>query len=226
MATRIIDPAPPNLPLGPDQYERRYQDQFANVLRLYFNQLRNALGELFRDEGGRFLSFPHVAASDNQDQYATAANTPTIVQWSSLDSGGGFTLNANYTATAQYSGIYKITYSLQFANNDNAIHDAIVWLRINGSASANDVVNSTTIFTLQARKSALLPNFVCGYSEVVFSLNAGDSVGLWWGTEQAATSGGATGIYIYHRDAQTSPMAYPATPSALGSITFVSALPA
>ena len=228
MATsnRIINPAVPNLPLGTQEYERRYQDQFTNVLRLYFNQLRNALGELFGLNGGKYIQFPHIAASDSALQYATAANTPTIVQWNTLDAGSGFTLNANSTATAQIAGVYKITYSLQFANNDNAIHDAIVWLRINGSTSTADVANSTTIFTLQARKSALLPNFVCGYSEVVFSLNAGDSVGLWWGTEQAATSGGATGIYIDYRAAQTSPMAYPAVPSAIGSITFVSALPA
>jgi hypothetical protein len=227
MATsnRIINPAVPNLPLGTQEYERRYQDQFTNILRLYFNQLRNTLTELLGNTGGRYVSFPYVAASDSAFQYATAANTPTIVHWNTLDAGNGFTLNANNTATAQYSGIYKITYSLQFANNDNAIHDAIVWLRLNGSTSTADVANSTTIFTLQARKSALLPNYVCGYSEVVFALNAGDSVGLWWGTNQAATSGGATGIYIDYRAAQTTPMAYPAVPSAIGSITFVSALP-
>jgi hypothetical protein len=223
--TRIINPAVPNLPLGTDQYERRYQDQFTNVLRLYFNQLRNALSELLGNIGGSYIGFPYVAASDEALQYATAANTPTIVQWNTLEAGNGFTLNPNNTATAQVSGVYKITYSLQFANNDNAIHDAIVWLRINGDNSTHDVTNSTTIFTLQARKSALLSNYVCGYSEVVFPLNAGDSVGLWWGTEQAATSGGATGIYIDYRAAQTSPMPYPAVPSAIGSITFVSALP-
>ena len=223
---RILTPAPPNLPLGTDQYERRYQDQFTNVLRLYFNQLQNAFGELFGPDGGKYVAFPHIAASDSAIQYATAANTPTIVQWDSLDAGTGFRLNSDNTATAQVPGIYKITYSLQFANNDNAIHDAIVWLRIDGSTSAADVPNSTTVFTLQARKSALLPNFVCGYSEVVFTLNAGNSVGLWWGTDQAATSGGATGVYIDYRAAQTSPMAYPAVPSAIGSITFVSALPA
>ena len=224
---RIINPAPPNLPLGTDQYERRYQDQYSNVLRLYFNQLKNALGELFGTNGGKYIEFPHIAASDSAIQYATAANTPTIVKWNTLDAGSGFTLNSNNTATALISGIYKITYSLQFANNDNAIHDAIVWLRVDGTSatSLNDVANSTTVFTLQARKSALLPNYVCGYSEVVFTLNAGESVGLWWGTDQAATSGGATGIYIDYRAAQTSPMAYPAVPSALGSITFVSALP-
>jgi hypothetical protein len=38
---RIINPAPPSLPLGTDEYERRYQDQFTNILRLYFNQLDN-----------------------------------------------------------------------------------------------------------------------------------------------------------------------------------------
>jgi hypothetical protein len=227
MATsnRILNPAVPNLPLGTQQYERRYQDQFTNILRLYFNQLRNSLTELLGNTGGQYLGFPYISASDGALQYATAANTPTIVQWDTLESGNGFTLNANNTATAQISGIYKITYSLQFANNDNAIHDAIVWLRLNGATPTADVTNSTTIFTIQARKSALRPNFVCGYSEVVFTLNVGDSVGLWWGTDQAATSGGATGVYIDYRAAQTTPMAYPAVPSAIGSITFVSALP-
>jgi len=221
----LLRAAAPNLPLAQKEFSPQYQEQFNNVLRLYFNQLDKIFGQLQTSVYGNVISFPHIAASDGVLQYATAANTPTIVQWSTLDSGLGFTLNANNTATANISGIYKITYSLQFANNDNAIHDAIVWLRLNGNTSAADVENSTTVFTLQARKSALLPNFVCGYSEVVFPMEAGDSVGLWWGTDQAATSGGATGIYIDYQAAQTTPMPYPAVPSAIGSITFVSALP-
>jgi hypothetical protein len=39
----IINPPVPNLPLGPQDYDRRFQDQLNNVLRLYFNQLNNAL---------------------------------------------------------------------------------------------------------------------------------------------------------------------------------------
>jgi len=42
----LINPPVPNLPLGTDQYERRYQDQYSNILRLFFNQLNNALGIL------------------------------------------------------------------------------------------------------------------------------------------------------------------------------------
>ncbi len=36
-----LNATPPNLPLAPDAYERRYQDQLNNVLRLFFNQLSN-----------------------------------------------------------------------------------------------------------------------------------------------------------------------------------------
>jgi hypothetical protein len=216
----------PALPTYPIDYDQRQGDQLNYALRLYFNNLDNWLASLTGDTGGGVLGFPFIEASDSTVQYATGNNTATIVKWNSTALGNGFTLNVGNTATALVSGVYKITYSLQFANNDNVVHDAIVWLRVNGSTSAADIANSTTNFTVPARKSAGVPAFVCGYSEVVFALDAGDTVGLWWGTDQAATSGGTTGVYMYSLAAQTTPMAYPATPSAIGSITFVSALTA
>ena len=36
-----LNATPPNLPLAPDAYDRRYQDQLNNVIRLFFNQLSN-----------------------------------------------------------------------------------------------------------------------------------------------------------------------------------------
>jgi hypothetical protein len=221
----LIPPKGPNLLLAPPaEYEARYHEQLNNALRLYFNTIDNGLAAIFGSLGGGNISLPFIEASNSTTQYATGNNTATIVRWNTTALGNGFTLNVGNTATALVSGIYKITFSLQFANNDNAAHDAIVWLRVNGSTSAADIANSTTIFTVPARKSAGVPSFVCGYSEVVFALNAGDTVGLWWGTDQAATSGGGTGVYMYQQAAQTTPMAYPATPSAIGSITFVSSL--
>ena len=219
-------PKAPNLPIAPVDYRQTYQDQLLNALRLYFNQIDNFAQPFTSQSGGSYLQFPFIEASGSAVQYATGNNTATIVEWTTTALGSGFTLNSDYTATAQFAGTYKITFSLQFANNDNAAHDAIVWLRVNGANSTYDVSNSTTIFTVAARKSAGVPTYVCGYSEVVFALNAGDTVGLWWGTDLAATSGGATGIYMFAQAAQTTPMAYPATPSAIGSITFVSALTA
>ena len=219
-------PKAPNLPIAPVEYRQLYQDQVLNALRLYFNQLDNFGFGLINTSGGGGLSFPHIAASDNTDQLATASNTPTEVKFNTLTSGNGFTLNAPGSATAEVSGIYKITYSLQLTNTDNAAHDAAVWLKIDTGSGFVDVPDSTTIFTVPARKSAGVFSYVCAYSEVVFSINAGDELELYWATNQAYDTSPATdGIYIEHLAAQSSPYARPATPSAIGSITFVSRLP-
>lgn len=207
----------PNLPVAVPAYSASFQDQFENILRLYFNQIDNLTQQLASSQGGSYLQFPHIAASDTTDQYAGGDNTPTLVAWNQGESINGFTLAAG-AATAAYSGIYKITYSLQFVNNaTSSEHTAYVWLEVNG----DQVARSTTAFTIP--KAASVDSYVCGYSEVVFTLNAGDSVELYWATDKAATAGGTKGVYIYAEAAQTSPYARPAIPSAIGSITFVSA---
>jgi hypothetical protein len=218
----LRSPKAPNLPIAPIDYRQEYIDQFSNVLRLYFNQIDNGLGSLFSDTGGAGLSLPHISASDNADQLATASNTPTEVKWDTLESGLGWTLNAPGTATADVSGVYTIRYSLQLANTDNAQHDAAVWLKVN----TVDVPRSTTIFSVPARKSAGVFSYVCAYSEATFQVEAGDTISLYWATNQAYDNSPATdGVYIEYIAAQSSPYARPAVPSAIGSITFVSRLP-
>lgn len=211
----------PALPTYPPNYDQRQQDQVNYALRLYFNLLDNYLASLSGPTGGGVLGLPHIAASDTTDQYATADNTPTLIVWNTLDSGNGFTLNVDGSATALVSAVYKITYSLQFVNTANVAYDAVVWLRVNGT----DVARSGTKFTIGARKSAGVYNFVCGYSEATFAVNAGDDITLYWATEKAySTTGPVDGVYIEYIPAQTSPYAHPSIPSAIGSITFVSAL--
>jgi hypothetical protein len=220
--TPLRPPKAPNLLVAPIVYDQRYVDQLTNALRLYFNQIDNGMAFLLSGTGGASLSLPFIAASDSTDQLATDSNTATVVKWDTLDGGNGFTLNAPGSATALVSGVYKITYSLQFTNTDNAAHDAAVWLKINNV----DVPRSSTVFSIPARKSAGVFSYVCAYSEVVFSLDAGDEMELYWATGQSyRVSPARDGIYIEALAAQTSPYARPATPSALGSITFVSRLP-
>lgn len=214
-------PKAPNLLIAPTEYSQRYIDQLNNALRLYFNQIDNGFFSLLNTDGGSFLSLPHISASDTNDQYATADNTPELITWNTLESGAGFTLNPGGSATAAYSGVYKITYSLQFVNTDNVAHDATVWLRVNGV----DVARSATIFTVPARKSAGVYSYICGYSEACFSINGGDDIELYWAAQQRYESGVSDGIYIEALPAQVSPYARPAVPSAIGSITFVSRLP-
>jgi hypothetical protein len=169
---------------------------------------------------GRELNYPHIAASNSTDQYADADNDPTIVEWDSADELRGFTLNNDYTATAEYSGVYKIDYSLQFANTANAVQDAYVWLQVNGS----DVAKSASKFTLPARKSAGVPSFVVAYSSITFNVNAGDDIGLWWATDLAYNPvGPVAGVYMEYLPVQTTPFPHPSAPSAIGSIIYVSA---
>jgi hypothetical protein len=212
----------PALPLQPSDYDQNQINQFQNVLRLYFNRLDNYLAGLSAGgaSGGSQLYFPYIAASDSTNQYATGSNTPTKIAWNSADEISGWTLDPSGYASPNFAGVYNIAYSLQLANTDNAIHNANVWLRVNGV----DLPKSASKFTLQARKSAGVFNFVVAYSSVVFEAAIGDEIELWWATDLAATSGGGLGIYIQAEAAQTSPFAHPSIPSAIGSITFVSAI--
>ena len=210
----------PALALTPTQFSQQHFDLFNNQLRLYFNTLDSFTANVSNTAGGSSLSFPHISALDTTDQYATANDTPTIVKWNTLDSGLGFTLDPAFYATADYTGYYKIDYSLQYANTDNAPHDVVVWLRVNNV----DVPGSASKITVTSRKSAGVPSYVLMYSTVPFVIETGDEVSLWWATDQAATSGGGLGIYMEYAPAQTSPYVQPSIPSAIGAITFVSRL--
>ena len=221
MAETLRPPKGPNLPVGPVDYEQNYQNQLLNVLRLYHNQIDNTLTVLLENNGGRYLNFPHIAASDTSDQYATADNVPTLVNWNTEESDGGFDLQLTY-AEALYSGVYRIDYSLQFVNTDNAAHDVVVWLRTNGT----DVPRSATKFIIPARKNVGVPSYLCAVSFIVFSVYGGDQVQLYWATDKAySTIGSVDGVYMEYVPAQTVPYPHPVIPSAVGSITFVSELP-
>ncbi len=217
----------PALPQPGDLYSPLQQNEMSRALRLYFNLLDNYFSSTILDAlnggaAGNGITFPHIAASDSTDQVATGNNTPTLVQWNTLDSGYLWTLNPPGTATASVAGVYTIRYSLQLANTANAVHDATVWLRVNGV----DVANSSTIFSIPARKSAGSPSYLAVYSEATFEVAVGDTIALYWATDLAGNPTTPTdGVFMLHDPAQVSPYARPAIPSAIGSISYVSALP-
>lgn len=213
----------PNLPIAPTEYQSRHQEVLTNVLRLYFSQVDNVNGALVGPNGGQYLENPHISASDSTDQYASGDNIPTLVLWNTLESLSGFALNPGGYAVADQSGIYKIDYSLQFTNTDNVAHDVFVWLQVNGSVAAN----SSSRFTVPARKSAGVFGYLVAYSSITFEVPKDSEIRLWWATEKAYNPvGPVDGVYMEHLPAQTVPYVRPANPSAVGSITFVSRLPA
>ena len=210
---RIINPAVPNLPLGTDEYERRYQDQFTNVLRLYFNQLRNALSELFSGDGGKYVAFPYGAFSSYTSQ-TTTANTATLMALDTTDFSNTVTIN-NSKITVATSGVYNLQFSTQFQNTDNQIQDISIWLRQNGA----DIPGSTGYVSIPARKSASAgqeAHEIIGWNYYV-QMNAGDYIQIYWSTTLAT-------VTIHTYAASTGPVR-PSTASVVATLSFVSALP-
>ena len=210
---RIINPAVPSLPLGTKEYEQRYQDQFTNILRLYFNQLRNALGELFSGAGGKYIAFPYGAFSSSVDQTATA-NTATLMTLNTTDFSNGVSI-ASSKITVVNAGIYNLQFSAQFQNTDNQIQDISIWLRQNGT----DITGSTGYVSIPARKSASAgeeAHEIIGWNYYV-SMNANDYIQIYWSPTLAS-------VTIQNYAAGTSPTR-PSTQSVVATLSFVSALP-
>lgn len=222
-STELTKTKNPAFPSAPVEYDRGYTDTTHNILRQYFNQIDNLIGQLSLSTGNAGLpALPHIAAQDTTDQYATATNVATKVLWNTLDSGFGFTLNPDSTASTTYAGVYKIDYSLQFFNTNSQIHDAYVWMQVAGV----NVPGSASIFSIPNRHGGV-DGAIVAYSSITFNVTAGEKIALYWATNSAATSGGAAGVYMHESPAQTigtppNTASLPSIPSALGSIVFVS----
>lgn len=207
---RIINPAVPNLPLGTQEYERRYQDQFTNVLRLYFNQLRNAMGELFSSDGGKYISFPYGAFSSDQDQTATA-NTATLMTFNTTDFSNGVSISSSKITVAG-PGIYNLQFSVQFQNIDTAFQDVYIWLRQNGV----DIPGSTGFVSVPNRHAGTDGHSIIGWNYFL-SMVAEDYIEIYWSVPNVA-------VTIQHLAASGTPTK-PSTQSVVATLSFVSALP-
>jgi hypothetical protein len=220
--TRLTNPRSPALPLAQTEFSPQYTNRYSNILRLYFNQLDAAWQGVLGTNGSQYLQTPHIAASANADQIASGDDVPTLVSWDAVESISGFTLDPGGYAIADQDGVYKIDYSLQLANTDNASHDVFVWLQVNGDL----VSGSSSRFTVPARKSAGVFGFIVAYSSIEFEITKDDEIRLWWATEKAYNPvGPVAGVYMENLPAQTLPYPRPSNPSAVGSINYVSRLP-
>jgi hypothetical protein len=210
----LLPPKAPNLPVGPLQYEQRYQDQLLNDLRRYFNTLDNALGLLLGtgSGGGKYVRFPYGAFQSGVDQTATV-NTATAMTFNVTDYSNDVSVASNSRITVVNSGIYNLQWSGQFENTDTQLHDASVWIRVNGT----DVVGSDGLISVPNKHGGVNGHTIAAWNYFV-QLNAGDYVELWWSTDDAQVS-------LQYYAAGTSPTR-PTTASVIATLSFVSALPA
>ena len=150
---------------------------------------------------------------DSTSQTATA-NTPTSIYLRQRDTlGRGVTVTNGTRITFQHSGVYSITYSIQFSNTDNDIHDINVWLRKNNEGSAGNVPASDSRFSIIARHGNVDGN-VIGCVNFVLPVVAGDYLELIWATSNVAA-------YIHAEAAATSPYAHPSIPGVICTVVQV-----
>lgn len=212
MATNyLIPPVAPNLPLSPELWDRQFQDQFANVLRLYFNQLGNFGSNLLGPVGGRFSAFPYAAIQRTTDQTFTA-NTPTEVTFDQNDFLNACTNDGTNGITVLYPGLYNYQFSVQWKNTDSQAHDAWIWLRINDA----DVPGTASQFTIPSKHGSEDGHLIAAANFYV-RLTSRDSVKFY-----AAVSNTQVSVEAY--PAQTTPFVMPSTPSVVATLSFVSAV--
>jgi hypothetical protein len=211
--TQLNKIAAPSLPLAPTQWDQRYQDQFANVLRLYFNRIDDFIARLSVSSGGAGIQLPYGAFSDFTSQ-TTTANTATLMALSVTDFSSGVTLDTGSKITVANAGIYNLQFSAQVQNLNNAPHDLFIWLKQNGT----DITGSTGKIGLPARKNPSDPFHDIKGWNYFLSMNAGDYVQIYWAPNVADIT-----IQTY---AASGTPTKPSTASVVATLSFVSALPA
>ena len=208
----FLNPVAPNLPLATALYERQYQDQFANILRLYFNQLDNAFGSLLGPDGGKFLKFPNGAfhqdgATTLTSGITNVSTTPIpVVSTDQFESAGHILIGAELIAytgktATTFTGITRGVYGTTNTSHSTsaAVTEALGVASSTSSIAipfdSTDASNGVSIDTITNSKIVFAS---AGYYNIQFSaqlLNfttSDDNVTFWWkqnGTDIAYSAG-------------------------------------
>jgi len=194
----------PRLPVATRQYDPHYVDQLNNILRLYFNQLDNIIGQL------KTLSVPYGAFSSNQDQ-VTTANTATLMTLNTTDFANDVSISSSKITVAT-AGIYNLQFSAQFVNTNTAFQDVYIWLRQNGV----DIPGSTGFVSIPNRHAGTDGHAIVGWNYFL-SMAANDYVEIYWSVPNVA-------VTIQHLAASGTPTK-PSTQSVVATMSFVSTPP-
>ena len=186
--------APPNLPVATGQYERRYQDQLTNVLRLFFSQVTNRINS----------PVPHASYFDTTTQTNSGANQVNLFKYNSVESE--FQITRGVPTSKIYvndTGVYNFQFSAQLDKTGGGATPVHIWPRINGV----NVPNSATKIVINGPNDEIVPAW-----NFVLLMESGDYFELCW--ESADTN------VVIRAEAAASN--YPAIPSIIMTVTWVS----
>ncbi len=154
--------ASPNLPVAPGQYERRYQDQFSNTLRLFFNSLTNEINS----------PLPHASYYDTTTQTNPVADAVNLFTYNSVSSQ--FQIGLGNPTSKVYvidTGLYNFQFSAQLDKTGGSASAVYIWPRINGV----NVPDSAGKVVIDGPNSEIIPAW-----NFVLIMQAGDYFELAW----------------------------------------------
>ena len=205
MANELNRVEPPALPFAPEEYDRPYQDQSNNVLRLFFNRLVGMIREVIStDDGGKFLYFPRGLFYSTTDQTAAATGTGYPVEFENTYLGNGVSIVDDTEITVSADGVYNFQVTLQTDHIGGSDATITTWINKNGTdlpyGGQQQTVKGNSIH-------AVFWNFL-------IDLTAGQYIEMYWATNDTNLS----------LDTQTATSPHPGIPSAVVAVSFVSNL--
>lgn len=185
---------PPNLPVAPREYEQRYQDQFGNVLRLFFNALTNKVNS----------PLPHGSYFDTTTQTNPVADAVNLMKLDSVESEYQVVRgNPTSRVYVNNTGVYNFQFSAQLDKSGGSASAVYIWPRINGV----NVPYSTTKIVIDGPNAEVVPAW-----NFVLVLEAGDYFELAWQSSDVDVI----------LSAAAAASNYPETPSVILTVTWVS----
>ena len=199
----------PRLPSATDQYDRRYQDQLLNILRLYFNQLDTNLNAVIGVDGGQYIGCPNGLFFNTADQTFGATNTayPVVFDQTYLNQAISLQSGSTSKIEVSVSGIYNFQYTGQVLSSSSSAKTIYLWISRNGT----DVGYSTRAKTVSSNGQ---------YTDITWGFDIDLQVGDYIELKASVDN---TDLKL---DAQTASSPHPGIPSSVMTVNFIAPLPA
>ena len=144
---------------------------------------------------------------DTTNQTAASTTVAYLITLNSTDAdSNGVSIVSSSRITFAYAGAYNLQFSAQFVNTDSQIHNAQVWLRLNGT----DVTDSMGTVAIQQKHGGVDGVNIVSWNYVL-KLSAGDYLQLVWNVD-------STNVSLQTLPAGTSPT-HPESPSVIVTAT-------
>ena len=179
----------PALPQAKDLYDQRYQNTFADVLRLYFNRLDGDLTALSTRFGGSQLNVPTALYYDTTTQAAAVVNTAYKVKFGNTTYQNGIAVSGTGGTrfTVEKPGIYNLLFTGQVISSSASIQEMHIWLSKNGVSVANSAHAFSTHNNAQRNTAQWTYNIVLAAADYIELMWAADTTTLGFESESAST---------------------------------------